>query len=108
LALAGFSEDNQSLSSSNRLKVIICYGQILCSGEGYFNLWQVNSCTAWCFSHRPYSSILVALGIKSKLNGNDIANYGIIIGIGAAILLGWLDVLIAISLPYAQQQEMMI
>jgi len=44
-------------------------------------------------------SLLVALGIKSKLNGNDIANYGIIIGIGAAILLGWLDVLIATSLP---------
>ena len=52
-------------------------------------------------------SILVALGIKSKVDGDNITNYGIIIGIGAAIILGWLGVMIAMSLPDSQQQELM-
>ena len=52
-------------------------------------------------------SILIILGVKSKLNGNDISSYGIVVGIGAAIILGWLGVLIAFLLPDSQQQEMM-
>ena len=56
------------------------------------------------FSPPVLGSILVVLGIKSKLNGNDITNYGIIIGIGAAIILGWLGVMIAMSLPDARYQ----
>jgi hypothetical protein len=48
-------------------------------------------------------SILIALGLRLKKRDNDINSYGIVLGIGAAIILGWLGVLALLLMPRSMQ-----
>jgi hypothetical protein len=44
-------------------------------------------------------AILIVLGLTLKRRDNDVSTYGVVLGIGAAIILGWLGVLAVMLLP---------